>query len=684
MPVEGGRRSVTVDAVEYAVLTYRPRTEGLFAKIERWIVKGSGDSYWRVISKTNVTSIYGASPQTRISDPAHPRRVFQWLLQETFDAKGNHILYEYKSENADEVADNPSEKNRSQTANKYLESIKYGNDRTLTPEEKARGKRAKALKQILWHFEVVFDYAESEPDPQLPYTPPSESTWTSCRKDSFSSYKSGFEIRTHRLCHRILMFHRFPHMNDGQPSLVSATRFEYDQQPTMTFLKSVTHVGYRDGVAKEMPPLEFDYTKVAPTERLTFKPLKLQSNDNASSGHSIPGMLENGGHQMVALYGEGLPGILYADDKAVLYWRPQGDGRFAPSAVPNPFPIERNLQNASYTLTDLEGNGILDFVVETPTRSGYYESHHDGSWEPFRSFAAAPTELLHPQRQMVDVTGDGRPDLLLFEGDAVKVYPSKGKGGYDPLQKQSAQSVLPVTSYPSECEVVHFADMFGDGGMHPVRIKNGSVECWPNLGYGRFGPKVELANAPRFDNEMDAKCLFLTDIDGSGATDLVYAHPTHDGAPARVDVYRNLSGNGFSEPESITLPHPFTDLSQINFADVLGNGTACLVFTSLNDDRSLAHEYVDFTGGVKPHLLAEVDNNMGATTCLHYSPSTKFYLADEQAGPPWITQLPFPVQVVEKIETVDHIGGSRLVASYTYHHGFFRSDRPRVPRLWQG
>jgi hypothetical protein len=33
--------------------------------------------------------------------------------------------------------------------------------------------------------------------------------------------------------------------------------------------------------------------------------------------------------------------------------------------------------------------------------------------------------------------------------------------------------------------------------------------------------------------------------------------------------------------------------------------------------------------------------------------------------------LPFPVQVVDKVETSDHIGGSRLVASYTYHHGYF-------------
>jgi len=95
------------------------------------------------------------------------------------------------------------------------------------------------------------------------------------------------------------------------------------------------------------------------------------------------------------------------------------------------------------------------------------------------------------------------------------------------------------------------------------------------------------------------------------------------------------------------------------------------VFTSVNDDLSLNHQYCDFTAGIKPHMLAGIDNNMGASTHIHYSPSTRFYLADEKAGTPWITRLPFPVQVVDRIETIDHIGGSRLVADYHYHHGYF-------------
>ncbi|MEJ7711923.1 MAG: SpvB/TcaC N-terminal domain-containing protein [Pyrinomonadaceae bacterium] len=30
-----------------------------------------------------------------------------------------------------------------------------------------------------------------------------------CRPDAFSTYRAGFEIRTSRLCRRVLMFHHF-------------------------------------------------------------------------------------------------------------------------------------------------------------------------------------------------------------------------------------------------------------------------------------------------------------------------------------------------------------------------------------------------------------------------------------------------------------------------------------------
>src|SRR5439155_3898354 len=64
-------------------------------------------------------------------------------------------------------------------------------------------------------------------------------------------------------------------------------------------------------------------------------------------------------------------------------------------------------------------------------------------------------------------------------------------------------------------------------------------------------------------------------------------------------------------------------------------------------------------------------NNLGAETRVHYAPSTKFYVADKLGGKPWITRLPFPVQVVERVETYDHISRNRFVTRNAYHHGYF-------------
>ena len=82
----------------YVVWPYRPRIEGLFSRIERWTRISDGDTYWRSISRDNVTTLYGKTPESRIADPAAPGNVFTWLISESRDDKGNAISYEYVAE----------------------------------------------------------------------------------------------------------------------------------------------------------------------------------------------------------------------------------------------------------------------------------------------------------------------------------------------------------------------------------------------------------------------------------------------------------------------------------------------------------------------------------------------------------------------------------------------------------
>jgi hypothetical protein len=74
-----GVRHGTADRGEFDVDRYRPRVEGMFGRIERWVRRTSGDIHWRTISRDNVATVLGRTPESRIADPADPGRVVSWL-----------------------------------------------------------------------------------------------------------------------------------------------------------------------------------------------------------------------------------------------------------------------------------------------------------------------------------------------------------------------------------------------------------------------------------------------------------------------------------------------------------------------------------------------------------------------------------------------------------------------------
>src|SRR5260370_3703400 len=126
----------TVLSNKYRVQKYRPRVEGLFARIERWTnEEDRTDVFWRSISRDNVTTWYGKAGNSRITDPDDPTRIFSWLICESYDDKGNTIVYDYVAENERDIDRSQSnEQNRVRTANRYLKHIRYGNQTPYLPD----------------------------------------------------------------------------------------------------------------------------------------------------------------------------------------------------------------------------------------------------------------------------------------------------------------------------------------------------------------------------------------------------------------------------------------------------------------------------------------------------------------------------------------------------------------------
>ena len=84
-----------------------------------------------------------------------------------------------------------------------------------------------------------------------------------------------------------------------------------------------------------------------------------------------------------------------------------------------------------------------------------------------------------------------------------------------------------------------------------------------------------MDNAPWFDypDQFDQRRIRLADIDGSGITDIIYLG--RDG----VRIYFNQSGNRWSEPRRLQQFPRVDNLSSVTTVDLLGNGTACLVWS---------------------------------------------------------------------------------------------------------
>ena len=642
----------------YQVTRYYPRVEGSFDRIERWQCAETTDDFWLIHGADGQLHCLGKTGGAQVADPKHAAHIAEWRIEESVNPLGEHIYYRYVGENADNAtADN--EKPRDQVANRYLAEVYYGN-RTAAADLYV-WDRADASGQG-WLFSVVFDYGERGVDPNepAPYTAASGSKWP-LREDSFSHYGYGFEVRTHRLCRQVLSFHHFPAELKQAHTLVRRWLLTYRESPVVSQLVQARTFAYEaDGTVLSMPPLEFGYNP--------FDPSQLVADYQVFDG--IAQLNDALHYQMVDLYGDGVPGVLFREGTFWYYRAPvrgtpgtdeiaYGDGKALP-AVPS-------MQPTRIALMDIDGDGRLDWLVAQPGMSGCFSMQEGNAWSRFTPFTALPTEFFHPQAQLADLVGAGLADVALIGPKSVRLYANQRRGfgaGADVAHELAEGELgLPIAGRDDR-EVVAFCDILGSGQPHLVRIRYDGVTCWPNLGRGNFGAPFTLAALDFDQATFNPDQVFLADIDGNGAADLMYVEQD------QLKLFVNQSGNGLAAPVTLKLPQGlvFDRLCRVSFADLQGLGVASLLIS--HQHMMPRHWRLDFTK-FKPYLLKSINNNMGAGTTLEYRSSVQYWLDDKLADPDLTSALPMPMHTLAQVETVDEMTGNVFTSYHRFHDGVY-------------
>lgn len=650
---------------EWSVAFLRSRRGSAQMRVEKWTHVPTGRVHFRTRDARNVVTIYGARPNAaaRIAE-RDEARTFAWLPELQIDPHGNAMWLDYAPETLDRIdRAAPWERRQPSLAQRYLKRIRYANVAPLALDADLISGRLREGAQ--WCFQLVLDYgdhrspAESEAEPSSPWP---------ARLDPFSTFRCGFEVRTYRLCRRILVFHEFPALG---PTLVDALVLTHDESTAGSTLREISRIGYRrDGdvlTSRAIPPLRMTYAPAATdpsiVEAMVFTEATVESQENLPAGLA-------GRSTFVDLLGEGLSGILTESDRAWYYKPNLGGGEFGAQAMVLERPATRP---GTFGLGDIDRDGDTDLSQLAGRLAGLYElDREDATWSGFRPFAAFPhVEALGSHAQWIDLNGDNRPDIVVAKADSFVWFASDGESFLPPVEVPRPQGADAVPALAADPTLdFFFADMTGDGLPDLVRVRNGGVEYWPSLGNCRFGDGVVMDAPSRFapDDEFDATRVRFIDLDGSGTTDLVYL------GHGEVTCWINASGNRLEAGPRLTgLPY-LDNVSNVKVLDFLGDGRSCLVWSSPLPGRKGPLEYLPLTPAVRSRLLLSVDNSLGQRTNVTYSSSATHYLRDMASGRGWSTRLPGHHSVVDRREVVDQIGNTRSVQSFAYHDGYYDGD----------
>ena len=521
------------------------------------------------------------------------------------------------------------------------------------------------------------------------------------RSDVFEDYRATFSVTTDQRLRRIEVYSWY----DGSSHLVRAYNLEYAYRPEdgittalgtldlgVSTLKRVVQLDRSGGTNNFLPPLVFEYSSLNLDAAQLKSLATLPDLDIGEGGGNV---------QLVDVDGDGLPDIfktvnsltteqMVCLNRGEVFNSATGttDLRFG-SAVMMTNWSSFLLSESNAALVDISGKGLVDFVRLSDDLTGKQLqifrnlSSLDRVDAAARGFSTQPETVFGGPYQIgfgsggvrqMDVNFDKRSDFISneagFIGDFTYVYLDRATNwvqvGPVPFNADMiGYDLVFQWSNGEENPAVRLVDMNGDRLLDLVYLQvYGSgvdatliVHYWPYSGLGQWGAEHVMTLSPGDNFQVDTLDLhnvLVEDLTGDGLADIAILR-SGGGGDSSLELRVNVAGAVWSPPYTKTglpryLPHDPFSPTTFRQADLNGNGSTDLIWRNQEFGED-SFSWLELLPNGKPNLLTRIDNNLGKVTEISYGTATEDLVRAREAGYPWRTKCPMPVQVVRRIRT---------------------------------
>lgn len=279
-------------------------------------------------------------------------------------------------------------------------------------------------------------------------------------------------------------------------------------------------------------------------------------------------------------------------------------GGFSPTAralVPVQGAPTTSLSDPRVAMVDLNGDGLPDLIELAEGRARAWRNLGEGRFEGPRPLPLAPAgvALGSPGVQLLDADGDGRIELLVTRGDSSGSYGLGPSGGFEASRYRRHPT---APSFPEGDPELRLVDLDGDGVADALRLGD-APRVYLADREGRWAPGQRSRSAPPGLSFTDPR-VHLADLSGDGLSDLVFVQA------GRLTVYPGLGRGEFGPASTLSIPGRLPDgfdPRRVLLGDVDGDGADDLIYVEdgrvriwLNQGEALG-ETIEVLGTPRVH-----------------------------------------------------------------------------------